>query len=757
MNEFSTDGDTIFQNPDLKPLEDVKLTIKNSGIAQTVPALDEHWVEKKYFLNYEPIVLFDEEGRSIIGAKERWLEVVSYILNDLDWLLRLPFYKFWSNIVYNSRIMDSITIFLQEAPTYYALENFPNDNDLKEHLDRLRYVVLLILARLITNKESPAEYMSLSEHAHLLFQKNIFTVPIFMDICQQYGRNNRKIVNKIVNSAFALEPLYNEDLREAVQFIIKALRDIERRFEDCPIDQEGKAVLLSERGGANVEINLSTLEDLILYLLDTVSTINIFINIYLASINTFKIECFITKIISVYANTIPEMYKRLDDLAFKDETIAKYMELKHRLDVARVEILNIYRMLVYTDVKNTVENKNVILNSETEEIIEDFFNNLTHALSEKEFAIDYHNVYPITDDVQQLIDSYKNIDTMKCEFILNSIFTYLDEPDFSVASTSFKSIPKSLAGPSNSKKNRNSEEVDKNEVAGSSKEITRTKSDVVSIISEIKDILCDLGEGFLEMCLKHYNYNKEAVINAVLEDSLPIELKSLDRNLPFIPPDPEEASATIDNALGMQRLNIYDNDEFDIMTKDNIDTSKIHKGKRKDKYKNFNELLNDKSYIAQTKDIYNKYTIVTNEYDDEYDDTYDDQDIGSSAQDDIVEVDARPFTIPRVLRRQVNNDFEDTEENNDFNHVSETQVNKDNFVQDPALLRAKAEERRLLKQGFRTNNSPTKNVVGNPKGQGQTKEVLDSRNKKGKSKATRANHNRRAGSQWKRSHGMVPS
>lgn len=117
--------------------------------------------------------------------------------------------------------MDSITIFLQEAPTYYTLENFPNDNDLKEHLDRLRYDVLLILARLITNKESPEEYISLSEHAHLLFRKNIFTVPILMDVCQQYGRDNRKIVDKIVNSVFALEPLYNEDLREAIQFIIK--------------------------------------------------------------------------------------------------------------------------------------------------------------------------------------------------------------------------------------------------------------------------------------------------------------------------------------------------------------------------------------------------------------------------------------------------------------------------------------------------------------------------------------------------------
>jgi len=32
------------------------------------------------------------------------------------------------------------------------------------------------------------------------------------------------------------------------------------------------------------------------------------------------------------------------------------------------------------------------------------------------------------------------------------------------------------------------------------------------------------------------------------------------------------------NAL--QRLNIFDNDEFDVMTQDQVDTSRIHKGKR---------------------------------------------------------------------------------------------------------------------------------------------------------------------------------
>ena len=59
-------------------------------------------------------------------------------------------------------------------------------------------------------------------------------------------------------------------------------------------------------------------------------------------------------------------------------------------------------------------------------------------------------------------------------------------------------------------------------------------------------------------------------------------------------------------------------------------------------------MLNDKSYREETRDIYNKYSIVTSEYDDEYDDTYDDQDIGPSNQDDAIEMDARPFIVPRV-------------------------------------------------------------------------------------------------------------
>lgn len=40
------------------------------------------------------------------------------------------------------------------------------------------------------------------------------------------------------------------------------------------------------------------------------------------------------------------------------------------------------------------------------------------------------------------------------------------------------------------------------------------------------------------------------------------------------------AQGVTEAALDIQRLSIFDNDEFDIMTQDQVDTSRIHKGKR---------------------------------------------------------------------------------------------------------------------------------------------------------------------------------
>lgn len=61
------------------------------------------------------------------------------------------------------------------------------------------------------------------------------------------------------------------------------------------------------------------------------------------------------RIVSLYGNTIPEMYKKLDKLAYSEESMPKYIELKHRLDVTRVEILNLYRIITYESILSIQE------------------------------------------------------------------------------------------------------------------------------------------------------------------------------------------------------------------------------------------------------------------------------------------------------------------------------------------------------------------------------------------------------------------
>lgn len=73
-----------------------------------------------------------------------------------------------------------------------------------------------------------------------------------------------------------------------------------------------------------------------------------------------------------------------------------------------------------------------------------------------------------------------------------------------------------------------------------------------------------------------------------------------------------------------------------------------------------------------------------------------------------------------------------------------------NFCEDPAEIRARREAK-YRSQGKRVD------VVGKPKGQGQEKNVQKNREKKNVNKSSRANHNRKSGSQWKRSRGMLPS
>ncbi|CAI9539133.1 unnamed protein product [Staurois parvus] len=91
---------------------------------------------------------------------------------------------------------------------------------------------------------------------------------------------------------------------------------------------------------------------------------------------------------------------------------------------------------------------------------------------------------------------------------------------------------------------------------------------------------------------------------------------------------------------------------------------------------------------------------VDADYDDEYDDTYDGNQIGANDADSDDElISRRPFTIPQVLRsRDQENGVE--EEIDDDEAEDEAVPKPDHFIQDPAVLRERAEaEEQIIMQG----------------------------------------------------------
>ena len=135
-----------------------------------------------------------------------------------------------------------------------------------------------------------------------------------------------------------------------------------------------------------------------------------------------------------------------------------------------------------------------------------------------------------------------------------------------------------------------------------------------------------------QACLMSYSYNPEAVIDHILQDDLLPHLKELDQSLTSLPPNWQTWSS-IDNTLTSQsrgrgkeeglpldqagssggsfygdgfhgdslldqRSSVYDNDEFDVFRRKNIDRSRVHIGKKWVQFEGRDLIRNWKSHVC---------------------------------------------------------------------------------------------------------------------------------------------------------------
>lgn len=339
--------------------------------------------------------------------------------------------------------------------------------------------------------------------------------------------------------------------------------------------------------------------------------------------------------------------------------------------------------------------------------------------------------------------------------VLNQLFSFRDK---------FK-IDFILQGISNENGNNSNEEINnlnENDIRSDNNEnyveeipsTSTAQSECASrsIENEVKsilDILPHLGDGFIRKLLSRYE-TAESAISAVLEGNLPPDLAESDQSEVYIPPDPQDK---IFLETGVNRLNIYDGDDYDVLTQDKP-KGLIKRGKgMPGAPKTMRALLDDKSHVKEFKNYYEQYTMVTedaDEYDDEYDDSYD------ALAESETKIHAKLKDIKNVIVDEIDDDEDDdSDEPEEENPVSVK--SKLDFCENPEIVRARYEQRRQNKMtGNKNFTSRNNDVVGKAKGQGQDDKVLANRHKKDVNKSSRANHNRKQGASWKRNRGMLP-
>ncbi|XP_037633277.1 activating signal cointegrator 1 complex subunit 2 [Sebastes umbrosus] len=765
------------------PLDEQQVTEPGPlGKEQTLPALHPARKEDRCFVPYKP----PPEDRSPAEV-EAFLEHAKFITEDLEWLLALPHDKFWCQVVFDESLQRCLDSYLHHAPRGLDLATMPSSQAVADMQRSVHRAVFLTFLRMATHKESKENFLTPSVFGEIIYENFLFDIPKILDLCVLFGKGNSQLLHKMIENIFTQQPSYYVDLGETVPTVLQVFDTI---LDKCGLHCEGATAMEPMKLNAHKQptamtMNQQDLVDLILYLCDSTTTIHAFLDIFPAACSSFHSHGFLSRLTSFYETTVPDLEKAVRKRNFDDKGLQE--DLWKRLSHSCRKIVEMAHLLLHHTCLQPILEGGENMQSFADELLQHF----TSFLPEKRFLSDYDEQFPIADDISLLQQALPVIDETRTSYLLQGVEDAWDcvgrrrphsqiqhqgAMDGDAASASGAAAASASAGfklqearePEGGESLRGAEAMlDVPRKGNNGAVCAVSEAELESLLSCIRDLLPDLGEGFLLACLQEYNYNTELVINNILEDRLAPNLDKLDRAMP------RPVKEVLPDVLNV-RSNVFDDDEFDVFRRDQVDMSRIWKGRRKGE--SAEELLNDKQHIAEQKARYQSYETVVDvvviepgesaeaydldeDYDDEYDDTYDMSQVGANDLDGEGLLSRRPFTVPQILRKGNKPELEQEVEDEEEEETLQNNVNRDQFVQDPALLRERADARRAAmhqRKGFRPEPRPN-NVVGQPKGQGQTTETFLDRRKKEANKGRGANHNRRNMADRKRNKGMIPS
>ena len=628
------------------------------------------------------------------------------------------------------------------------METFPREHDKdpswsaevgRAHQDVL-HRLFLVHVRLCTHKESASDFFSPEHWGAMLYEKFLLELPRILDMCVLFSSCNRAITSKMIGNVFRHQPQYNNDLVECVMTIMAAL--------DAATEQH---MLLSiSQPSADT---LEPLTDLTSYCVDISVTLASLVSILPASASVMHNTGLDVRLASYYTSVVTP----LANLVTKYQAAGVMSDGEAECHVTRVSIT---RHNIVTCIREIICQMCFVDNIPAAERLESFFTVMSSFMSEISFLTDYNELFSIRAEFELFENEDIVVDSVRKAYILD-MFNSTQSSSFMASND----IQKPEVAPTSSLASGSQHDL---EMLGACASVPRPSAvEVSSLVTGVRDLLPHLGEGYVERVLVEFGFKVDETINALLEGNLPKHLQDLDPSLAKeIPKEPEPEPVM---------RSIYDGDEFDVFSRDNVDISKVHRGK-KNKTTDAKKLLEDKRDVMKMKDKFDRLGIVEDievievlkkserepqpgneyEYDDEYDDTYDDVPLGEQepdAKDDL----GRGFVLPVALgggkiQSRNNQADEDDDEEEDEEEKSRTKMN---FVRNPEEVREEMARKRQEKIARRGGGGggrggggggQNKDVVGRARGQGQDKQVLINRARKNanKGKGQRAGADRKA-------------
>ena len=589
---------------------------------------------------------------------------------SLSKALKLNTRAFWSELLQNHTLVRFLNAFLGDYASFRGNKDDLWIMELQEVVRR----VFVLYHRLSESMSGPDAMAASEEHypdqetpdpGSALLDRGLISTSVLMDLANIYYTSDPDTVSKIVGSVLQHTPGLITDFRSSTNTVVQIIRKVQKKFErggsgngtgkgkgkgkgaaeSAESSPEPSSPKMGHEKATEAMLYASALLD-ISFAIDAISASSPVLAIELHEHEEF-LEC----LFGCYNYTLPVLTK----LLIESEELGADVRSQPVLEFLRLRMLSIVANVLGGIYKQYMTDKESGLQSGEEQeaaeaTLTDTLCEVIVSLYEQAPLLDHMRpMYdaPMVMDLEIQLDMSERLSKMiegafqgENDRISHWVVMLHELRDFNPATRGFihdhvqrqsEKMARSLSGGFYGQEGGRSNStisLDPNApqivVAPMSADQEEDYVKRTILISQLQDIFTDLGDGFLEACLLAFNDDPETVTMKLLEEDLPSELATLDRNkarylsgerpkewnqidslhVPCLlsrlsllynrsPPHRVESAPTSmavvkasdtvqaeDQDVLATRRNIFDGDEFDMFSGNVVDKSKMSRGKR---------------------------------------------------------------------------------------------------------------------------------------------------------------------------------